>query len=254
MIGVLGGSGFYEFLDDAQEIKMDTPFGKPAAPFTVGTVEGVATAFLPRHGRDHEYPPHMVPYRANVWALKELGVTTVIGTCAVGSLTRNFEPGHFVICDQLVDRTSRRQGTFFDGPETRHLPFADPYCERLRRLAVTSMQRTGVVVHPRATVVVIEGPRFSTRAESRFYSAQGWGAINMTQAPEVALVRELDLCYVNISVVTDYDTGVLGVIPPVTHDEILRQFAASVTTLRSGIRHFIGAIGAGDVCAEHGSS
>ena len=247
MIGVFGGSGFYEFLDAAREVPITTPYGEPAAPLTVGSVSGIETAFLPRHGRDHEHPPHKVPYRANVWAMKELGVSCVIGPCAVGSLTRNYEPGHFVVCDQLVDRTTQRSRTFFDGPETRHLSFAEPYTEALRRLAVEAMHQAGATVHNGATVVVVDGPRFSTRAESRSYATQGWGVINMTQAPEVALVRELDMDYVNISVVTDYDAGVIGEFPPVTHEEVLRQFAASLGTLRDGVRRLIEAAAASDV-------
>jgi len=247
MIGVFGGSGFYEFLDAAREVPITTPYGEPAAPLTVGSVSGIETAFLPRHGRDHEYPPHKVPYRANVWAMKELGVSCVIGPCAVGSLTRNYEPGHFVVCDQLVDRTTQRARTFFDGPETRHLSFAEPYTEALRRLAVEAMHQAGATVHNGGTVVVVDGPRFSTRAESRSYATQGWGVINMTQAPEVALVRELDMDYVNISVVTDYDAGVIGEFPPVTHEEVLRQFAASLGTLRDGVRRLIEAAAASDV-------
>ena len=239
MIGVFGGSGFYEFLDRPREMNMTTPYGETAAPVTVGEVAGVETAFLPRHGRDHQYPPHMVPYRANVWAMKELGVSRVIGPCAVGSLTRNYEPGHFVICDQMVDRTTKRESTFFDGPESRHLSFADPYDASLRHLAVDAMHDAGAVVHNGGTVVVIEGPRFSTRAESRYYATQGWGVINMTQAPEVPLVRELDMEYVNIAVVTDYDAGVIGEFPPVTHEEVLRQFATSLGTLRDGVRRLI---------------
>jgi 5'-methylthioadenosine phosphorylase len=254
MIGVFGGSGFYEFLDRPRELNVSTPYGEPAAPLSVGEVSGVATAFLPRHGREHQFPPHMVPYRANVWAMKELGVSCVIGPCAAGSLTRNYEPGHFVICDQLVDRTTRREGTFFDGPETRHLSFAEPYAEPLRRLAVQAMHDAGGVVHSGGTVVVIEGPRFSTRAESRYYTAQGWGLVNMTQAPEVALVRELDMEYVNISVVTDYDAGVVGDFPPVTHEEVLRQFTASRGTLRHGVRRLIEAAAATDGCGSAGAS
>lgn len=251
MIGVFGGSGFYEFLDRPRELEVSTPYGAPAAPVTVGAVSGVDVAFLPRHGRDHQYPPHKVPYRANVWAMKELGVSSVIGPCAVGSLTRNYEPGHFVVCDQLVDRTTQRESTFFDGPETRHLSFAEPYTSSLRQLAVGALRDAGGTVHNGGTVVVIEGPRFSSRAESRYYATQGWGVINMTQSPEVPLVREMEMDYVNISVVTDYDAGVIGEFPPVTHEEVLRQFAMSLGTLRDGVQRLIEAAAASD---EHGSA
>jgi 5'-methylthioadenosine phosphorylase len=239
MIGVFGGSGFYELLTEAREVRIDTPYGEPAALLMVGTVEGVEVAFMPRHGRSHELPPHRVPYRANVWAMKQAGAACVIGPCAAGSLDKDLGPGTFVVCDQLVDRTSGRDATFFDGPEVQHLSFADPYCEELRTHALAALAEVGAPARDGGTVVVIQGPRFSTRAESAFYAAQGWQVINMTQAPEAALVRELGMCYVNISVITDYDVGVEGVAEPVTHDEVLRQFARSVDTLRDVIRSLV---------------
>ena len=239
MIGVFGGSGFYEFLDDASEVEVDTPYGPPSAPFTVGSVEGVDVAFLPRHGVDHQFPPHRVPFRANAWGMKELGVTCVIGPCAVGSLRLEFAPGHFVVCDQLVDWTSGRERSFVDGPEVDHLAFADPYCQDLRELAIGALSEVGATVHDGSAVVVIQGPRFSTRAESSFYAAQGWGVINMTQEPEVALCRELGMCYVNISVVTDYDVGLEADHEPVTHEAVLEQFNASLGTLREAVRLLI---------------
>jgi len=239
MIGVFGGSGFYEFLDDARTVAVDTPYGEPAAPFTVGSIESVEVAFLPRHGAEHQFPAHKVPFRANVWAMKELGVTCVIGPCAVGSLQRYIEPRQFVVCDQQFDATRGRLGTFFDGPQLEHLSFADPYCEDLRQVALESLSAVGATAHDAGTVVVIEGPRFSTRAESAFFAAQGWEVINMTQAPEVQLTRELGMCYVNISVVTDYDVGVAGDVPPVTHEEVIRQFAASVDILKAAVRVMI---------------
>ncbi len=248
MIGVFGGSGFYEFLDGAREVEMATPYGAPAAPLMVGTVDGAEVAFLARHGVNHQFPAHKVPYRANVWAMKELGVTCVIGPCAVGSLQRNIEPRSFVVCDQQYDATRGRDGTFFDGPELEHLSFADPYCQDLRTIALDSLRQVGAVAHDGGTVVVIEGPRFSTRAESAFFASQGWEVINMTQSPEVQLTRELGMCYVNISVVTDYDVGVVGDVPPVTHEEVLRQFEASVDTLKSAVRVMIPATAGAHIC------
>jgi 5'-methylthioadenosine phosphorylase len=244
MIGVFGGSGFYDFLDDPREVKVETPYGDPAAPFLLAEIDGTDVAFLPRHGREHQFPAHLVPFRANVWGMRELGVTTVIGPCAVGSLQREYAPGSFVVCDQLVDWTKGRTGTFFDGPEVTHLSFADPYTAELRTIAIRSLQDAGATVHDGGTVVVIEGPRFSTRAESAFFSAQGWSVINMTQAPEAQLCRELDMGYVNVSVVTDYDVGVAGSIAPVTHDEVLRQFAASIDTLRAAVWRMVPAMAA----------
>mgnify|MGYP001821233845 CR=1 FL=1 len=248
MIGVFGGSGFYEFLDDAHEVEVETPYGPPAAPLTVGTVEGAQVAFLPRHGVDHQFPAHKVPFRANVWAMKEAGVTCVIGPCAVGSLQADIAPRSFVVCDQIFDATRGRAGTFYDGPELEHLSFADPYCDDMRGIALDSLRSVGATAHDGGTVVVIEGPRFSTRAESAFFSGQGWHVINMTQSPEVQLSRELGLCYVNISVVTDYDAGVVSDAEPVTHEEVLRQFAASVDTLKSTVRVMIPAVAGSHSC------
>ncbi len=248
MIGVFGGSGFYEFVENSHEVDVETPYGPPAAPVMVGTVDGADVAFLPRHGVDHQFPAHKVPFRANVWALKELGVTSVLGPCAVGSLQRRIEPRSYVVCDQLFDATRGRAGTFYDGPDLEHLSFADPYCEKLRTVAIDALRRVGATVHAGGTVVVIEGPRFSTRAESSFFAAQGWDVINMTQSPEVQLSRELGMCYANISVVTDYDVGVVGDIPPVTHEEVLRQFAASVDTLKSAVRVMIPAAAGSHTC------
>lgn len=250
MIGVFGGSGFYEFLDEASPVEIDTPYGAPSAPYTVGKIDGVDVAFLPRHGANHQFPPHKVPFRANAWGMKELGVTCVIGPCAAGSLDPSFAPGHFVVCDQLVDWTSGRDRSFVDGPDVDHLSFADPYCPELRSLAVSSLEKVGATVHDGGTVVVIQGPRFSTRAESKFYAAQGWGVINMTQEPEVALCRELDMCYVNISVITDYDVGVEGEHEPVTHEAVLEQFNASLGTLREAVAVLIPRIAVSDECAE----
>ena len=175
-------------------------------------------------------------------------MTCVIGPCAAGSLEPSFEPGHFVVCDQLVDWTSGRDRSFVDADPVDHLAFADPYCPELRGHAVAALQDVGATVHDGGTVVVIQGPRFSTRAESRFYAEQGWGVINMTQEPEVALCRELDICYVNISVITDYDVGIEGEHEPVTHKAVLRQFDASLGTLRNAVRLLIPRIAAAGEC------
>lgn len=230
-IGIFGGSGFTRFLEGATEHRMDTPFGPPAAPLVVGDIAGRRVAFLPRHGVKHEYPPHRVNYRANLWAMRDLGVTRVIGPCAAGSLQRVVKPGHFVVCDQLVDRTSGRMQTYFDGPETTHVSLADPYCPELRHLAVARAREVGIDVHDRGTVVVIEGPRFATRAESHWYTKMGWDVINMTQYPEAALARELALCYCNISLITDYDVGMEGV-PPVSVPDVIKVFHENNARLR----------------------
>jgi 5'-methylthioadenosine phosphorylase len=231
-IGVFGGTGFYSFLGDVEVVEIETPYGPPSAPVSVGTVEGVPVAFLPRHGLDHQFPPHKVNFRANVWALREVGVERIIGPCAAGSLKTEVEPGDFVICDQLVDRTSGRADTFYDGPVTTHVGFADPYCPEMRDVAVETARGEGIKVHDRGTVVTVQGPRFSTRAESRWYQDAGWEVINMTQYPEAFLARELEICYVNISLITDYDVGVEGETEAVSHEAVVEVFNANLERLR----------------------
>jgi 5'-methylthioadenosine phosphorylase len=244
VIGVVGGSGFTEFLDEVTEQTVDTPFGTPSGPVMVGRLGEHDVAFLARHGPGHRIPPHRIPYKANLWALKELGVTRIFGPCATGSLRRDVEPGHFVVCDQLVDRTSGRADTYFDGPVVNHVSFADPYCPELRGVALDASQAEGVVVHPEGTIVVISGPRFSTRAESRWYRAAGWDVIGMTQYPESYLARELGLCYATIALVTDYDTGVEDdpSVGPVTHREVFAVMEANVATLRRVLFRAIDAV------------
>jgi 5'-methylthioadenosine phosphorylase len=235
-VGVFGGSGFYAFLDDVTEVEVDTPFGPPSGPVALGQVEGVTVAFIPRHGKQHQFPPHKVNFRANVWALKEMGVGAIIGSFAAGSLQPDIHPGEFVAVDQVVDRTWGRPDTFFDGPEVRHATFADPYDERLRGVIIDAGRSRGITVHDGGTVVVIQGPRFASRAESRWYRAQGWHVISMTQYPEAALPKELDIPYAAVALVTDYDTGVEGVpgVEPVTMEavfEVMRQNVAAVRDL-----------------------
>ena len=220
-VAVLGGSGFYRFLDDITEVELDTPFGAPSDTIAVGDVGGRSVAFLPRHGRTHSLPPHAINYRANLWALKELGVARVLSPVACGSLQPDLPPGHFAICDQLVDRTSGRRDTNFDGGRAEHVSFADPFCPELRALTVGAAAGLGIEAHDGGTIVVIQGPRFSTRAESAFYARQGWDVINMTAYPEASLARELELCYVNVSLVTDYDVGLEG-MPAVTAEAVVR--------------------------------
>jgi 5'-methylthioadenosine phosphorylase len=231
-IGVFGGSGFYRFLDDVRHVEVDTPYGAPSASVAVGTLGDREVAFLPRHGAKHEFPPHAINYRANVWALKELGVTRIVGPCAAGSLQEHVHPGDFVVSDQMVDRTNGRKDTFYDGPETTHVSFADPYCPELRRLAIDAAKGEDIAVHERGTVVTIQGPRYSTRAESEWYKAAGWEVINMTQYPEAYLARELEICYVNLALITDYDVGVEGEVEAVTHEQVIEVFNANNERLR----------------------
>lgn len=227
LIGVIGGSGFYSLLDDATERRLDTPYGPPSDVLTVGTLAGREVAFLPRHGRGHRFPPHLVPYRANLWALRAAGVRQVVALSAVGSLTTDLQPGTMVIPDQVVDRTSGREHTYFSAAEgVGHAPFADPYCPRGRAAAAS----VGVA-HDGGTLVVVNGPRFSSRAESREFQRNGWEIIGMTGMPEAALARELGLCFTTLSLVTDLDAGVEAG-QGVTHTEVLAAFAENLPKLR----------------------
>jgi 5'-methylthioadenosine phosphorylase len=234
-IGVFGGSGFYGLFKRARELAVVTKYGTPSAPLTVSRLGGRGVAFLPRHGVHHEFPPHMVPYRANLQAFKQIGVTRVIGPCAVGSLVPEAEPGDLVFCDQFVNFTSGRADTFFDGPETTHVSSADPYCPEMRKIGIEAAGKLGFRAHHSGTIVVIQGPRFSTRAESKFFRSQGWQVINMTQYPEVTLARELELCYLNISLVTDYDVGLEGdpKAKPVSHEDVISVFNRNTEKLKA---------------------
>ena len=237
-IGVIGGSGFYAFLEHTRQVPVHTPYGAPSAPVTIGMVGDRSVAFLPRHGLAHEYPPHRVNYRANLWALHHLGARRVMGPCAVGSLQPAIAPGDFVLLDQLVDRTTGRPDTYLDGPVVGHVSFADPYCPELARAVAAARDGapslSGLRLHPRGTVVVIQGPRFSTRAESTWFRAAGWEVVNMTQYPEAYLARELGMCYSGLALVTDYDTGLEGVegIVPVTMQQVFDTLAANVARTR----------------------
>jgi 5'-methylthioadenosine phosphorylase len=233
-IGVIGGSGFYDLSADLTDVVVETPFGQPSDPLRVGEVAGRRVAFVARHGRDHRFPPHRVPYRANLWALRALGVRQVLAPCAVGSLKHELGPGALVVPDQLVDRTSGRASTFFDGPVTHHASFADPFCPVLRGHAVSAAREAEWPVTDGGAMVVIEGPRFSTRAESLWYASAGWSLVNMTALPEAVLARELGMCFASIALVTDRDAGVEdGSAPAVTQEEVFSFFAANVEKLRT---------------------
>ncbi len=246
-VGVFGGSGFYALLENPREVWVETPYGIPSDRIALGELAGKRVAFLPRHGKDHRFPSHTVNYRANVWAMKELGVARIIAPTACGSLKKEVEPGHMVVADQVVDRTYGRKDTYYDGPLTTHVSFADPYCPQLRPIAVEALRSIGVTTHDRGTIVVIQGPRFSTRAESKWFQQAGWEVINMTQYPECILARELEICYVNISLITDYDVGLPGA-KPVTHEDVLAVFADNNERVRSAIAKIIEAIPAERIC------
>ena len=233
-VGVFGGSGFYNFLDIKEEISVKNRYGRPSDRIIIGELGGIRIAFLPRHGRDHVLPPHRINYRANVYAMKEIGVQQIFGPCAAGSLQPGIKPGDFVVCDQFVDRTNCRADTFYDGPHTTHISTAEPYCPIMRKTVIEAAKEIGIKCHEKGTVVVVQGPRFSTKSESRWYSGQGWEVINMTQYPEVTLARELEICYVNISLITDYDAGLEGNpdIKPVSGQDIIKIFEENNEKLR----------------------
>jgi 5'-methylthioadenosine phosphorylase len=227
-IGVIGGSGFYSLLDDPTEQIVDTPYGRPSDALTLGTLAGRDVVFLPRHGRDHRFPPHTVPYRANLWALRAAGARQVVSLSAVGSLTTELPPGTLVVPEQIVDRTWRREHTYFDGADgVGHAPFGDPYGPHGRAAALA-----GGAARNGGTLVVVNGPRFSSRAESLEFQSHGWTTIGMTAMPEAGLARELALCYTTLGLVTDLDAGVEAG-EGVTHAEVLETFAANLPKLRA---------------------
>jgi len=240
-VGVYGGSGFYSLLENAREVAIETPYGSPSDRLALGEVAGKRVAFLPRHGKDHRFPPHKINYRANAYAMKALGVKRIIAPTACGSLKAEVKPGSMVVADQIVDRTTGRVDTFYDGPITTHVSFADPYCPTMRPVAIEALRALGIDTHERGTIVVIQGPRFSTRAESRWFSGLGWEVINMTQYPEAYLARELEMCYVNISLITDYDVGLEGAggVAPVSHHEVIEVFNRNNARVKDAIFRII---------------
>jgi 5'-methylthioadenosine phosphorylase len=244
MLGVIGGSGFYTFFDsETRNVDVDTPYGRPSAPVTVGAIGEHEVAFLPRHGATHQFSPHTVPFRANMWALRKLGVRRVFGPCAVGSLNPENGPGAVVVPDQLVDRTTGRADTYFDSGAV-HVDFADPYCPTLRA-AVTGLP--GVV--DGGTMVVIQGPRFSTRAESRWFASAGFSLVNMTGYPEAVLARELEICYAAICLVTDLDAGVAAG-EGVKAVDIFTQFEKNIDLFKKLVRAAIDRVDVERTCTH----
>lgn len=241
-IGIFGGSGFYSFFDKgAKEIEMNTPYGYPSDKIVIGEVVGRKVAFLPRHGKRHHLAPHNIPYRANLWAFKQLGISRIIAPSAAGSLQPYIKPGDFVICDQYIDQTKHRDETFYPGPKVVHISCAEPYCSQLRELAISCCKKLIISHHKKGTVVVIDGPRFTTRAESYWYQKSGFEVINMTQYPEVVLARELEMCYVNISLITDYDAGLIGQrnIKPVNATAMIKIFNKNLNQMKELIWEMI---------------
>ncbi len=239
-IGVIGGSGLYEFLDDAQEVEVHTPWGPVADPLLIGEVEGRSVAFVARHGQGHRFAPHKVNYRANLWALRAVGVRQVLSPCAVGSLVPDHGPGTIVVPDQVVDRTWGRGHTFYEdeGPVV-HVGFADPFCPMGRQVAIDAARLSSTEVVTDGTLVVINGPRFSSRAESAMHQQAGWSIVGMTTMPEAALARELAMCFTTIALVTDHDAGVEGA-GAVEQDEVLRVMGDNVERLKSTLKDAVG--------------
>lgn len=239
-IGVFGGSGFYSLLEDVREVKVDTPYGPPSDSYFLATVKGRKVAFLPRHNRTHSLPPHMINYRANVWGMRSLGVQAVISPCAAGSLQKHVAPGSFVVCNQFVDRTTGRKDTFYDGPIVTHVSAADIYDPVLRKIAVETIREHGIECHDGGTVVVIQGPRFSSKSESKWFHDQGWEVINMTQYPEAYLCRELGMAVINISLITDYDSGVHAGTEAVNATDVLEVFKSNSEKIKKVVLDLIG--------------
>jgi 5'-methylthioadenosine phosphorylase len=224
-VGVIGGSGLYDpgILENVREIKVYTPYGEPSDYIILGELKGKRVAFLPRHGRGHRIPPHKINYRANIWALKMLGVKWIVSVSAVGSLREDYKPGDLVVPDQFIDMTKGRDYTFFDGGVVAHVSMADPFCEHLREEIIEAARRLGYNIHPRGTYICIEGPRFSTRAESRIWKEVFKAdIIGMTLVPEVNLACEAQICYATLALITDYD---VWADRPVTADEVARVMA-----------------------------
>ena len=240
-IGIIGGTGVYdqESFENVKEIKVFTPFGNSSDLVSIGTYKNIRVAFIPRHGKNHTIPPHRVNYRANLWALKQLGVKRVIASTAVGSLRQDYGPGTFVIPDQFIDRTKKRLDTFYEGEQVVHISAADPFCEQLRQFFIKFSQKLELAVKKRGTYVCIEGPRFSTRAESKLFQMWKADIIGMTLYPECILAREAELCYVSISVVTDFDVWAES---PVTTKEVIEKAKASNEKLKKLILEGIPAI------------
>ena len=226
-IGIFGGTGIYDsgLLNDSKEITIETPYGKTSDSITIGEFNGRKVAFMPRHGKKHTIPPHLINFRANIWAFKELGVKRIIAPSAVGSLKEDFQPGHFALPSQFIDFTKSRKGTFSENGRVIHISVADPFCPELQNVVLDAVKDQEIEIHKDCTYVCIEGPRFSTKAESKFFRTTGADIIGMTLVPECQLAREAQICYVSISTITDYD---VWAEKPVTAKEVMETLAKNV--------------------------
>jgi 5'-methylthioadenosine phosphorylase len=250
-IGVFGGSGFYKFCDNVEKVEVETPYGKPSSAIFVAEIEGKQVAFLPRHGVSHEHPPHKINYRANVWAMQNLGVKFLLAPCACGSLQLDVKPGDFVFCDQFLNATSNRENTFFDGPDVAHISCAEPYCLQLRNLGFKAASDLQLPCHKAGTVVTINGPHFASCSESADYTRRGFRVINMTQYPEVVLAREAEMCYASIALITDYDSGLKQVVAKTNAADIMTAFQQNLVHLKSLLFNMIKEIDINAPCACH---
>jgi 5'-methylthioadenosine phosphorylase len=230
-IGIIGGTGVYdpEMFRVKESLRFSTPYGAPSDEIKIGRMEDVMVAFLSRHGGEHTLPPHVVNYRANLWALRQCGVERVISPCSVGSLREEFEPGQIVIADQFIDLTKGRDYTYYDGAKTMHISMADPFCSELRDLFIKEAKRNSVPHREQGTYICIEGPRFSTRAESKMFRSFA-DIIGMTLCPEAQLARELEMCYVPLAMITDYDVWAEH---PVDVDTILRTMKENIGSIKT---------------------
>lgn len=240
VLGIIGGSGLYQMegLEEVREFDLDTPFGKPSSPIVVGRLEGKPVAFLARHGRGHFISPSEINYRANIYALKMIGVERVVSVSACGSLREDYAPGHIVIPDQLFDFTKGRKRTFFEDGFVAHVSVADPFCPDLSEQVYQAAQATGATVHKGGAFITIEGPRFSTRAESNVYRQWGMSIIGMTTSPEAFLAREAELHYAVMAHVTDYDVWHISE-EPVTVEMVVRTLNANIRHAHEAIRHLV---------------
>jgi len=247
-IGIIGGSGVYDIsmLRNAQEIKVYTPYGDTSDRVTLGDLNGRKVAFIPRHGKGHSIPPHRVNYRANIWALKELGVTRIIAPSAVGSLQPEIEPGQIVFPDQFIDMTKKRETTFYDGGQVAHVSLADPFCPEMREAAIGQGMAISLPFHDKGTYVCVEGPRFSTRAESALFKAWGAHVIGMTMVPEVNLAREKGICYMTVAMVTDYDVWAER---PVSAQEVVETLGRNVEKVQRLLSSLIPALPKARACS-----
>ncbi|MBI4894990.1 MAG: S-methyl-5'-thioadenosine phosphorylase [Candidatus Aenigmarchaeota archaeon] len=259
MIGIIGGSGFYELLEGHKHLDVMTPYGRPSSKIAVGEIQGKKVAFISRHGEGHKYPPHKVPYKASIYALKQLGIKQIISATAVGSLKVQIRPGDFLVPDQLANFTSGREDTFYNGDSSSvekcvvHLSFADPFCNHIRNHLIKTLKSQEHRFHQKGTAVVINGPRFSTKAESNLFRNQNWDIVNMTLYPEALLARELEICYANISLITDYDTGVKedNSVESVTVEDVMKTFKENSEKLKNIIKEVAFNLDEKDCTCQH---